>query len=186
MMSTFELTLLSWLHCQSEPDARLIGRVSFEPVENVVSSPVRKVLPVAPKSTTKSAFSNPAGKLARSVPKPLASVVKSESQSFAPANTPLSVPFVVTVQTGLPGQVSSMSVKLRSADAALPSSWKPTSWTANTPIAPIARTPTAAPSPTKPSRARRLRRRDGRRGDGPSGTCSAVDLDMIADKRDNP
>src|SRR4051812_27650177 len=100
MMSTFELTLLSWLHCQSEPDATLIGRVSFEPVENVVSSPVKNVFPVAPKSTTKSAFSNPAGRLARSVPKPFESVVNRESQSFGPANTPLSVPFDVTVQTG--------------------------------------------------------------------------------------
>src|SRR6476659_7491555 len=36
MMSIFELTLLSWLHCQPE-----MSRVSLLPVANVVSSPVQ-------------------------------------------------------------------------------------------------------------------------------------------------
>src|SRR5436309_2559118 len=47
MMSILLLTLLSWLHCQSEPVAELIGRMSLLPVANVVSSDVQKIDPVS-------------------------------------------------------------------------------------------------------------------------------------------
>jgi hypothetical protein len=68
------LTLLSRLHCQPG----VIGRVSLEPVANVLLSFVRKVFPLLLKSLTKLASLKPAGSGSFAAP----AAVKSESQSI--------------------------------------------------------------------------------------------------------